>query len=889
MHPLKAYLYAQDDSSTWTCLSFRDLEPFVDAVALMHKNQTKALAIHIGFWRPATTTVSELLSTHPGQVLISKAAIGTFPQTVKASAHSVATAEGMEFHVVIDGFGFQINDPTTAKTPTNPVFGVSSEIAFSSTPKLKGWVSALASSKPVLLSELLACGIWDEDTYLELEAKLPIEIRHQVGLDRFFILAAERPNPNTIIDKLNFAPPWFLDVGVHWLNLTVRSANVCRGNAIGTVKDFLKFGLKGLYKLPNLGQKSVLEMSLALVDLLNSGRPLKEQAQITSAIKPATSSFAQNLSDKALQALPDELDSGLIKDEPILSDLTQPVDTFSDVIDGFAKAAKRLTHNERGVWAARIGFKCKAMTLQEIAVHINLSRERVRQLETKIYRRLEGHPFWTEFSSRVLAHLKDRTSPLYIKGLPAVDPWFKGVDDIAHAVGQVCEHIPTLGLYVFSIADLEVISQVSRAEWLGAMDNGKALLKVLVDQQPTESIARFQIECSLFDKGHELKAALWREVSGFGVWADDGAGDRKLIGFGKTAQAVIMGILEGSDTPLHVDDIWAKVKAMSSDSYNINTIRNIASDVGFLFGRGTYGLKKHCPLTTADLQTIRSEAEDIMAGGGPQKQWHSNELFDELLDRGFEFEGRLTKYIVNIALDESTRFVYLRRMIYGLRGHWSDSAESRLDVKQAVCALLDESGHPLTTEEIRQGLAKARGVNVHFQIFPSPPLIRIRPGVWGLEHRDVHIPDAPKLVLKLLKGLSYRQAGLHTSEVAKFLGLSHEDDVALIVSLGQKDGLRIDKGQYCYLQPWGESRRISVQDATVTILKSYTEGLPLSELHTLVERVTKRMVTRTTLSSILQNIDAAFYPTSGLWKLSVTPDEEPLHEGTGGPSFSLSL
>jgi hypothetical protein len=49
------------------------------------------------------------------------------------------------------------------------------------------------------------------------------------------------------------------------------------------------------------------------------------------------------------------------------------------------------------------------------------------------------------------------------------------------------------------------------------------------------------------------------------------------------------------------------------------------------------------------------------------------------------------------------------------------------------------------------------------------------------------------------------------------------------------------------------------------------------------------MVTRTTLSSILQNIDAAFYPTSGLWKLSVTPDEEPLHEGTGGPSFSLSL
>jgi hypothetical protein len=888
MHPLKAYLYAQDDSSTWTCLSFRDLEPLVDAVASMHQNQTKALAIHVGFWRPATTTVSELLRSHPGRVLISKAAIGTFPKTVKASAHGIGMAEDMEFYVVIDGFGFEINDPTSAKTYAPPVSGTSSEIITSGPLKLRGWVSALASSKPVLLTELLACGIWDEDSYLERESELPIEIRHQVGLDRFFILAAERPNPNTIIDKLNFAPPWFLDIGVHWLNLSVRSENVCRVNDIGAVKDFLKFGLKGLYKLPNLGQKSVFEMSLALVDLLNSGRSLIEQAQITSPIDSTTSLFAQDTSNKAIQALPKELDLDLIKDKPNQSKRTQPVVTFSDVVSGFMDAAKRLTDDEREVWAARIGFRCKAMTLQEIAVQINLSRERIRQIETKIYRRLEGHPFWTEFSNRVLAHLKNRTSPLYIKGLPAVDPWFKEVDDIAYAVGQVCEHISNLGFYVFSIGDFEVISQLSRSEWLGAVDNGKALLKVLVDQQPTESIARFQIESSLFDKGQELKGSLWREVSGIGLWADDGAGDRKLVGFGKTAQAIILGILERSDAPLRVDDIWAKVNEISTDTYNINSIRSIASDVGFLFGRGTYGLRKHCPLTSVELQTIRSEAEDIMAGSGPQKQWHSNEIFDELLDRGFDFEGRLTKYIVNIALDESTRFVYLRRMIYGLKGQWSDSAESRLDVKQAVCALLDESGHPLTTEEIRQGLAKARGVNVHFQISPSSPLIRIRPGVWGLEHRDVHIPDAPKLVLKLLKDLSYRQAGLHISEVAKFLVLSHEDDVALIVSLGQKDGLRIDKGQYCYLQPWGESRRISVQDATVAILKSYPEGLPLSELHSMVERETKRMVPRTNLSTVLQNIDASFYPTTGLWKLSGTSDEEAVHEGTGGPSFSLS-
>lgn len=861
----------------------------MDAVVSMHQNQTKSLAIHVGFWRPVTLTVSELLDQHPGQVLISKAAIGTFPPPIKASAHAVGMAEDMEFHVVIDGFGFQILDPTPAAAPAAPVAQASYKSTLSGPIKPRGWLSALATSKPVLSSELLASGIWDEDSYVELESKLPVEIRHQVGLDRFFILAGESPNPNTIFDKLTFAPPWFLDIGINWLYLSVRSDNVCRANGIGAVRDFLTFGSKGLYKLPNLGQKSVREMSLALVGLMNSGKPLKDQAQVASWSESNTPSSARGLSDKALHVLPNDLDFDVAKIEPHEDPQDQHVSTFSSVIEGFAEAATRLTDNERGIWAGRIGFRCKAMTLQDIAVQINLTRERVRQLETKIYRRLEGHPFWVELSNRVLAHLEHRTSPLYIKGLPAVDPWFKGIDEISHAVGQVCEHISSLGFYIFSIEDLEVITQLSKADWLSAVDNGKALLKALVNQNPKESSARFQIESSLFDKGQELKEALWREVSSTGVWAGDGEGDRKLVGFGKTAQAIIVGILEGSEAPLHVEDIWAKAKNISSDNYSINTIRNIASDVGYLFGRGTYGLMKHCPLTSDELHAIRSEAEDIMAGGGPQKQWHSNELFDELLDRGFDFEGRLTKYIVNIALDGSTNFVYLRRMIYGLKGQWSDSAESRLDVRQAVCALLEEVGHPLTTDEVRQGLAKGRGVNVHFQIFPAAPLIRIRPGVWGLEHRDVHIPDAPKLVLQLLKDLSYRQAGLHTSEVAKSLGLSHEDDVALIVSLGQKDGLRMDKGQYCYLQPWGESRRISIQDAAVAILKSYSQGLPLSELHTMVERVTKRPVARPTLSTVLQNIDAAFYPATGLWKLSSILDEEPLDEGTSRSSMSLSL
>ncbi len=889
MRPLRAYLYAKDESGDWTCHSFRDLEPLMDAVTSMHQGLTKSLAIHVGFWRPDTPDVAAFLDKQPCQVFISKAAIGTFPPPVKVSAHAIGVAGEMDFHIVLDGFGFQIEDPTPAASPAAPI--TSTQVA-SGPIKPRGWLSVLASSRPAVAAELLAAGIWDEDSYLEHESKLPTELRHQVGLDRFFILAGERQNPNTIFDKLSFVPPWFLEVGINWLDLSVRSYNVCKGADIQRISDFQRYGLKGLHRLPNLGQKSVFEMSRKLVDLLTWGKPLKHPSRIPTLVdvtqdqNQAKTSGAHSesgpLGGLGIEALKDF--NANLNLESQVEKSTKNVGNF---IAGFTEAAQRLTNNERGIWAGRIGFRCKPMTLQEIGDQIELTRERVRQLEVKIYRRLGGHPFWAELSSKVLDHLKGRTSPLLLNGLSAIDPWFEGVEDIGYALGEVCKHIPSLGFHVFTVAEMLVISQISKADWLKAIDNGRALLKVLLDQHIMEDEGRIHIDSFLMDKSQELRVNLWREVSSSGVWAEMPGGGRKLIGFGKTAQSLILSILEASDTPLHVDEICKRANETSHDSYSINSIRNATRDVGFLFGRGTYGLLKHCPLTPAEMQSIRAEVEDIMPGGGSQKQWHSNELLDELLDRGFEFQGRLTKYIINMSLVGSPNIVYLKRMIYGMKGQWSESAESRLDVRQAVIALLEAEGRSMTTDEVRARLAAGRGVNVHFQIFPSSPVIRIKPGVWGLEYRDVQLPDAKQITLKLVKDLSYRQAGLHISEVVSSLGLESEDDVILLVSLGQKEGLRIDRGQYCYLQSWGESRRISVQDATLAILKSYVIGLSHNEIHQMVEQVTKRPVQRQHLSTVLQNLDAWFDPATGLWKMTGVTEDEPSDEDLPIQAMSL--
>ena len=110
-------------------------------------------------------------------------------------------------------------------------------------------------------------------------------------------------------------------------------------------------------------------------------------------------------------------------------------------MDGFIDAAQVLTDQERGIWAARIGFRCKDQTLQQIATEVGLTRERVRQIEVKIYKKIHHHLFWTALADRLKDHLYNRTTPLLLNGISAIDPWFKGVEELKEPLREVFNHI----------------------------------------------------------------------------------------------------------------------------------------------------------------------------------------------------------------------------------------------------------------------------------------------------------------------------------------------------------------------------------------------------------------------------------------------------------------
>ncbi|PIT81961.1 DNA-directed RNA polymerase subunit alpha C-terminal domain-containing protein [Limnohabitans sp. 15K] len=866
MRPIRAFLFSQGENGQWGCQVFRDFEPLSEAAIVANCEKQYPVGVHVGFERPDTESVAELLCKQEGLVYLSNGAVGTMPLPVKASAISIGSAGECTFHTAIDGFGYQLentDDVSSNSLLVRPTPSIPENISP------RGWVASLSKHIPELAHKVSAAKIWDEDSYLLRESDLDLDTRYLAGLRRYEILESEQPNALTFIDHLKSAPPWLLNAPIALLNLSVRSNNVCAAHDLKTIGDFAKYGLKGLYKLPNLGQKSVHEISREMVHLFTTGHPLRAVETKLEWVIPARLGGPRPES---------ESDENTKESDTKPSGTKEPATrAYANITEGLVEAGQNLDQNERGIWAARMGFRCEAMTFQQISDQIGLTRERVRQIEVKIYKKVRSHPFWDELSSKVSEHLRGRSAPLFLNGLSAIDPWFDGADDLVNPLRQISDNIARLGFHILTWNNAVVVSRMTQAQWHEAIDDAKSTLMAIADQNLSEQDALSQAAGALIGKGEDMREALLEEVSKFCIWSALPDGSRIFTGFGKSATALVAGLLQASDTPLHIDEIQSRIRANSSyEATNASNIRRAASEVCMLFGRGTYGLMKHCPLNASQMLAVRAEAEDIVAGGAPSKQWHSSELYNELLNRGFSYEGKLDKYIINIALANSSSLVYLRRMIWGVRGEWKDSADARLDVKQAIVSLIESEGKPMTTAQIRSKLIEDRGLNIHFQIWATSPLVRIGPGIWGLEGRDVDMEQAGATAYRLLKELSARQEGMHVSEAAAFLGLGSEDEVSMLTSIGNKDGLRMDKGQYCYLQPWGESRRISVWEAATSTLKDHPQGLARSDLQMYVERIAKRKIDRQQLSGILQNIDAIYDATSGLWKFAglVGADDE---------------
>ena len=811
--------------------------------------KSASAAIHIGFWRPETAKIGELAQQWGGTLLLSEAAIGSLPPPIAVSKASVGEVGGLAFHVALEGFGYQIDDPS--HVTSEECVSTQSHLAHADLASPQGWVGQLIRCKPESEVLLRKSGIWDEESYHDCESSLETAERITLALDRYSIVTGMHVTQAAILDNLHACPHWFLDDQLSFLGLTVRMRNVCNAYDLVTIGDLAVRGSRGLLKLPNMGQGSVNSLASLLLDAFIDGGVLRRKTLGSPAVDT-----------DGLRKF--RTPSGTSIETPYLP--TIPI--FDTFLDEFIEAAQALTDQERVIWFARLGFGCESQTLQLIANKVGLTRERVRQIEIKIYNKIKNNLLWVNLSNRLKDHLESRTSPLLLNGISAVDPWFEGVDELKEPLREVFNNIMLTEFSVLDINDTPVITRLSLAQWEYAISTGKTLLRSMVSERLSEYDARIRIEALMTGRGAELRDELWSIVRPFALWAEKADGTRWLAGYGHTAEAVVTAVLKSAGRPLHYGEIYQCSKLISQKAHEERALHNAAQNVAVLYKRGTYGLLSQCPLSLEELALIEAEIEDIAAGADPSKQWHASELLDELLERGFDFDGQLNKYIINIALRDSKSFANMRRMVWGYKDNWQASSASRLDTRQAVMALLEEAGCPLSTLEIREKLEIDRGVNNHFQIHPQGNLIRLGTGLWGLANRDIKVSNPDALLSRFTQHLQTTQEGVHSSEILDILvDISEEDAVALLGLVKQK-GMRIDRAQYIYLSSWESSRRVWPAEAVRLALDAHPLGISIEQVREEVNRITKREMTGVYISHMLCNTDGACYkPDTEIWFL----------------------
>ena len=855
MKPLRAFLFSCPPSGEWASVAFRELEPLLEAAVNALAVESASAAIHIGFWRPETAKVAELAQQWSGKLLLSESAIGSLPPPIFVSHTSVGEIDGLAFRVALDGFGYQMDDPASGKPKKRPAIRPSvADGNFAS----RGWVAQLINDKPESEAILRTARIWDDESYHEHEPSLETDERIALALERYRIVAEVKVNQTNILSNLHACPNWFLNDELRSLNLTVRTRNVCAAHNMTTIGDLAGRGYSGLLKLPNMGQGSVHRLGTLLWQILIHGDALRRK-KWDGTDTPTNGTHNVR-----------------IPNGTVIEDQNSPPDpTFASILDGFMDAAQALTDQERDIWVARMGFRCKPQTLQLISSQIGITRERVRQIEVKIYKKIQRNLFWSQLSKRLNDHLYDRTSPLLLNGISAVDLWFKSVEELKEPLRHVFHRIMHDEFSILDIVETPVVTRLSLAKWEQAVNSGKALLREMVQEKVSEVYARGQIGALISGPGEELRDDLWATVRPFAMWAIKSDGEQVLAGYGRTAEAVVVAILEGASHPLHYEEIYRRSKMVSEKGHEERALHNAARNVAVLYKRGTYGLLSHCPLSPGDLALIEAEVEDIAAGADPSKQWHTSELLDELLERGFDFDGQLTKYIINIALHNSKSFANMRRMIWGYKENWHSSAASRLDMRQAVTAILEEARRPLSTLELRERLEGDRGLNNHFQIHPQGNLIRLGTGLWGLADRDIKVNDPNALLDRLANHLRATQEGVHSSEVATLLGdIREEDALALLGLIKQKD-MRRDRAQYVYLSSWEDSRRIWPAEAVQKALDAQPQGMTIKQVRIEVKRLTKREMSDVYISQMLIHTEGAIYDAdTELWTRELTSEDD---------------
>lgn len=756
--------------------------------------------------------------------------IETVGGLLEFSNHGLLEFRNMGKKSLLDFFDSTIQ--LAANKPTNLDY----EIPNSITRKQSRWHKSILTEIPELDIVFAEKMIVDESSYLEKRSLLAENLTHQIDDYRYNLLFSETDTSNPI-DLLNISHAWLLDMDIKYFMTSPRIKNVIISHHIRCLRDFLKFDLYTLSRLKNMGGKSIK----ILVENIHSAR---KKGPPPTFENPVVSNLT----------LYEHLENTLLK----LKD-----DKHKFVIEN------------------RIGFRESHKTLEEIASVLDLTRERVRQIQNKVATNIIDDEFWADSLKFILLSLyKKKRTPIYLENLVKSDPWFLGFEDKINLLKKVIEVFSNLDFHFLDLNEGIVLTTLSRDDWSGVKNDVLNFLEHSLDMNYNFDDIELIIENQLsYFNAEELSENLFNElVSVLNFSTSDG--ESILTSIGNTISSRLSVILEEADYPLH----FSYIRHRYEEKYGIFTTDQkihaaLTYNKYWLFNRGVFGNAQHLPLTLDKLSELSKLATEF-ASMDTGKQWHVSELLKKLRQsQAVNENNAIDKYVLNIGLKEFSSLHYLGKMIWVVK-NIENLDTSRIHLKEALAIILRDSGGPMSVKAMETELQKTRGTgfDITQNLYGSNLFAKTNPGMWGLLSRDFEksVTYWDDVLGELLVHLNTSRMALHKSELLNILSTKNILELPklnlLLGVISVDDNFKTWKGNFIGLSSWEKPNRLSLSNVVITALESFENTIKIDELQNVVGEKISYPYNQSQISHILNEIGLSYDSDNRVWLKSQSDD-----------------
>ena len=735
MSALKLYLIIGKNSQVEEIITFRELDS-LKQIWRERSEMDKTAIIHCGFMRPRIDQHIELPGKTSGKVLYSGAMKWALPEIYKSSVDTVTHIKLDDTitpcYLALNQWGYEIEDqeaePILLYQIEEPEQEVNSILLLpiDDLNLSERTANSIKAEHIYYISELVQC---TELTLLCFRNLGKISLREIKDVLTARGLTLGMKLDNLVSSESHGGQSTYLDSSAHIasinapninsillypvedLNLTIRLRNCLRAKNIRCIGELVQFTEVELLRLPNLGKTSVQYIEDALtVHGLSLG------TKLDGWTPPEAGWIPEDTINKTYLA---RLNSD-ISQLPLIRHLERTLAELDEV--------------DRIILQGRLGYKGKILTLEEIGEKLCVTRERIRQRQKKYIDRIIAQEYWDDMIGiRIGQLLLDREEPLILELLDIEDEWFKGFEENYIYLANTIQLFSKNAVCVIKASGRNVVTRISQNEW----DVLVRKLRTSLKQKAEEKLWRRgdikqYLETSLSEYSSKELVPLLHEIFDEFLQYQDEGPQALLIAYGISAESAVTAVLAQAEGPLHFTEIANRASDLLGkevDERRAHTALN--RDNVWLFDRGTYGLIDHCPFPSSKRQSICRIVEHLLYQAPINKQWHSEEIIDQLTAQFPDILKDLDPYVLRMCIEHSPKITFLNRMVWA-RADSGMTVGDRIEMVDSFIQILEEVGEPLSGQELKQRLSEIRGVAENMQIYGNERLVAVGRNLWGL-------------------------------------------------------------------------------------------------------------------------------------------------------------